>query len=191
MRRTAIAATTAALCLTLAACNGTEPEVNTKPNPQPSKTAAEKAPETTKAPAPKDAAIGDTLTLKGLEDGQQIDVTLTKTSDPAVPKDEFFRPEDGNRWIGVQVQIVNTGTVVYDDSPGNGMKVADSEGQWFNGVIADIKAGPSMAAGVALKPGAKALGWAVFEVPKKSKIATVQFGMNSGFSDQTGEWKLN
>ncbi|MET9728430.1 DUF4352 domain-containing protein [Streptomyces zaomyceticus] len=190
MRRTAIAATTAALCLALAACTGTEPEVSTKPDPTATAKPADKAPKTTEAPAPKDAGVGDAITLKGLEDGQQVAVTLKKVSDPAVPKDEFFSPDDGNRWIGVQIEIVNTGTAVYDDSPGNGMKVADSDGQWFNGVIADIKAGPSMAAGVTLKPGAKALGWAVFEVPKNAKVATVQFGMNSGFSDHTGEWKL-
>ena len=191
MRRTAIAATTAALTLTLAACTGTEPEVATKPDPKPTAPTASEAPaKKTAAPAPKDAGLGDAITLKGLEDGQQISVTLKKISDPAVPKDEFFNPDAGNRWIGFQIEIVNSGTAVYDDSPSNGMQIADADGQRFNGVIADIKAGPSMASGVTLKPGAKALGWLVFEAPKNSKITTVQFGMNSGFSDQTGEWKL-
>lgn len=194
MRRTTLAATTAALCLTLAACTGTEPEVSTKPDPKPTPTASSEAPAetpaTTEAPAPEAAGIGDAITLKGLEDGEQISVTIKKVSDPAQPAEEFFTPEDGKRWIGLQVEIVNSGTAVYDDSPSNGMQVADADGQRFGGVIAEIKAGPAMAAGVTLKPGAKALGWEVFEVPKNSKIDTVQFGMNSGFSDQTGEWTL-
>lgn len=48
-----------------------------------------------------------------------------------------------------------------------------------------------MASEVKLKPGAKALGWIVFEVPKASKVSVVQFGMDSGFAQQTGEWKLS
>lgn len=36
--------------------------------------------------------------------------------------------------------------------------------------------------------GAKALGRIVFEVPKTSNIVrSVRFGMNSGFSEQTGQ----
>ncbi|MFC8273763.1 DUF4352 domain-containing protein [Streptomyces sp. NPDC057271] len=189
MRRTTLATLAATLCLGLAACQG-EPEVTTKPNPTDTPPAAPESPSSQPTAAPKDAGVGDAITLKGFEEGQQLAVTIKKVSDPAVPGDEFFSPDDGNRWIGLQVEIVNTGTAVYDDSPSNGMQVADSEGQRFGGVIADIKAGPSMAASVTLQPGDKALGWEVFEVPKNSKITTVQFGMNSGFSDQTGQWKL-
>ncbi|MET9816674.1 hypothetical protein [Streptomyces sp. NPDC006355] len=47
-----------------------------------------------------------------------------------------------------------------------------------------------MSSAVRLKPGAKALGWIVFEVPKNSKVATVQFAKDSGFAEQTGEWQL-
>lgn len=190
--RTATTVLTATLLLGLTACGSSDPEVTTKPNPKASApAAAPKAPSSTPTPTQQqDAGIGDTITLKGFEEGQQVAVTIKKVSDPAVPKDQFFKPEDGSRWIGIQVEILNTGTAAYDDSPGNGMQIADSEGQRFNGVIADIKAGPSMAAGVTLKPGAKALGWLVFEAPKNAKIDSVQFGMNSGFADQTGEWKL-
>lgn len=189
--RTATTALAAALLLGLTACGSSDPEVTTKPNPKTSAPAdSPKTPSSKPTPTQQDASIGDTITLKGFEEGQQVAVTIKKVSDPAVPKDQFFKPEDGSRWIGIQVEIVNTGTAAYDDSPGNGMQIADSEGQRFNGVIADIKAGPSMAASVTLKPGAKALGWLVFEAPKNAKIDTVQFGMNSGFADQTGEWKL-
>jgi hypothetical protein len=182
---TAAVVLTTALCLSLTSCTG-DPEVSTEPK---SKAPASEAP-AAKPTKPKAAKIGDTITVKGMEDGEQLDVTVKKIDDPAKPKDEFFSPEAGNRWIGVQFELVNTGSKVYDDSPGNGTQVADSEGQRFSGVFADIKAGPSMASSVKLAPGDKALGWLVFEAPKASKIATVQFGMNSGFSDQTGQWKL-
>lgn len=150
------------------------------------KDAAEKTPAT-----PKVAKVGDTITLKGTEDGSKLDVTVVKTVDPAKPADEFTAPEDGHRWIGVQFQLLNTGSKAYSDSPGNGTQIVDAQGQQFTSTFADISAGPSMASGVNLKPGAKALGWVVFEVPKASKAAVVQFTMDSGFADQTGEWKLS
>lgn len=184
-RTIAAALLTTALCLSLSSCAG-DSEISTEPKP---KAPASKTPDA-QPTKPKDAKIGDTITVKGMEDGQQLDVTVKKVDDPATSSVEGFAPEAGNRWIGVQFELVNTGTKPYDDSPGNGTQVADSEGQRFGGVFADIKAGPSMASSVKLAPGDKALGWLTFEVPKASKVASVQFGMNSGFSDQTGQWKL-
>ncbi|MFH9983194.1 DUF4352 domain-containing protein [Streptomyces sp. NPDC017179] len=136
------------------------------------------------------AKVGDTLTLKGFEKGSQLDVTVVKIADPGKPADEFTEPDAGKRFVGVQFQLVNTGKAVYSDSPSNGAQVADSEGQQFDSTFADITAGPSMSSSLKLKPGAKGLGWIVFEVPKGSKLDAVQFTMDSGFADQTGEWKL-
>lgn len=143
-----------------------------------------------KSSAPEVAKVGDTLTLKGMEDGSRLDVTVVKVADPAKSADEFMEPESGKRFVGVQFKLVNTGKAVYNDSPSNGARIADSEGQQFDSTIADITAGPSMSSSLTLKPGAKGLGWIVFEVPEASKIDTVQFTMDSGFADQTGEWKL-
>lgn len=47
-----------------------------------------------------------------------------------------------------------------------------------------------MISGVKLTSGDKALGYIAFQVPKASKIAKVQFSMDSGFADETGEWQL-
>jgi len=188
--RAAALAMIAALSLT--ACSAGSTVTSTpKASVSASKDATTDAPAEETPTAPKAAKVGDTIALKGTEDGSKLDVTVVKTVDPAKSADEFTTPEDGNRWIGVQFRLVNTGTIAYSDSPGNGTKIADSEGQQFTSVLADISAGPSMASGVDLKPGSKALGWVVFEVPKASKGATVQFTMDSGFADQTGEWKLS
>ncbi|MPY47142.1 DUF4352 domain-containing protein [Streptomyces acidicola] len=185
----------ALLACTATACAGTDEEVTTKPKaPAAADTGAEKKDDGAKAEAAKkqqDAKVGDTIALKGLEAGHELDVTVVKVVDNAKPADEFFAPEDGNRWLGVQFQLVNTGSKAYSDAPMNGAKLVDDQGQQFQVVLGDISAGPSMQADVNLKPGSKALGWITFELPKKSKAATVQFGMDSGFSDQTGEWKLS
>lgn len=190
--RAQLAAIATAATLALTACSGGSTVTDTpKAAPSASKDATTEAPAEETPAAPKVAKVGDTVALKGTEDGSKLDVTVVKVVDPAKPADEFSAPEDGNRWIGVQFQLVNTGTIAYGDSPGNGTQIADVQGQQFTSTFADVSAGPSMASSVNLKPGAKALGWVVFEVPKASKADVVQFTMDSGFADQTGEWKLS
>lgn len=183
--RLAALATIAAVSLTACSAGST---VTDKPKPK-ARTSASSA--TAETPAKQEAAkVGDTIALTGTDKGGKLDVTVVKVTDPAKSSIDGFAPETGSRWIGVQFRIVNTGTIAYSDSPGNGTQIADSQGQQFTSTFADITAGPSMASSVNLKPGSKALGWVVFELPKASKAATVQFTMDSGLADQTGEWKL-
>ncbi|MFE9097978.1 DUF4352 domain-containing protein [Streptomyces sp. NPDC007264] len=192
--RTRLVAAVAAVgigALALTACN-TGDTVTNKPKAKASanKTGGKK-PSAKKTATPDVAEVGDTIALKGMEDGSKLDVTLVKVVDPAKPGNEFMTPESGKRYVGVQFKLVNTGTATYGDSPGNGAQITDTDGQQFESTFADITAGPSMSSDVKLKPGAKALGWIVFEVPKGSKLATAQFTMDSGMADQTGEWKLS
>ncbi|MEU9670387.1 DUF4352 domain-containing protein [Streptomyces bobili] len=188
--RTRTTTATALLALTLAACGPTD-TVNTTPKAD--ATAADTSSKTaTSAPPAKKtaAAVGDTLTLKGIEDGEQLDVTLKQWLPTAKGADEFNVPSDGKRWAAGQFELVNTGSKVYADSPQNGAQVADAQGQRFSTYFGEISAGPQMASDLNLPKGEKALGWILFEVPKDSKIVTVQFAMNSGFSDQTGQWSV-
>ncbi|MHC3427191.1 DUF4352 domain-containing protein [Streptomyces sp. DT18] len=194
MRRATITTTLAALGLavSLTACGPGDAEVTTDAD-KPAATKSDDKPKDKPAPAKskaqKPAGIGDTITLKGFE-GENIAVTVLKVADNAKSGDGFSVPEDGNRWYGIQFQLVNVGTKPYHDSPGNGLQVQDAQGQQFNGVFADITAGPSLASDVRLAPGAKALGWWTFEVPKGAKVAQVQMALNSGMADQSGQWKL-
>lgn len=190
--RTTIAALAITGLLALTGC-GAGDSVNTTPKKTTSKTAKAKEEKTDAAEETtedKTAAVGDTLTLKGIEDGEQLDVTLKKWLPTAKPGTEFDVPQDGKRWAAAQFELVNTGSKVYADSPSNGAKAADSEGQRFDAWFGEISAGPAMSSDVSLPKGEKALGWIVFEVPKDSKIVSVQFGMNSGFSNQTGQWSV-
>ena len=135
------------------------------------------------------AKVGDAITLKGFED-EKIEVTVVKVVDPAKSKDEFMTPDDGNRWLGIQFQLVNKGDKAYQDSPTNGMQVADADGQMFQTAFGEITAGPALSSDVRLAPGAKALGWVTFDVPKDVKVSQVQVALNSGMADHTGQWKL-
>jgi hypothetical protein len=169
-----------ALLSFLTAC-GPQSEVNTTPKKQAGEQAASKAPA---------AKVGDTLGLRGTEGNSKLDVTVKKVVDPAQPADEYQEPGSGKRWVGAQFELVNTGSKAYADAPSNGAQVADTDGQRFQATIGDITAGPSMTAETKIAPGGKALGWIVFEVPKNVKLSEVQFAMDSGFADQTGQWKI-
>lgn len=178
-------ATTAVIALTLVTGCGPKPTITAHPD-KPKTTSKQDG-----QPNKQTAAIGDTLTLTGQEPGQKLAVTLKKWADPVKSTDAYTTPQNGKRWVAAQFELKNTGTVTYADSPSNGAQVADSDGQRFHSTIAGgITAGPEMTADLKLPVGEKALGWIVFEIPKDSKAASVQFTMNSGFAQQTGQWTI-
>ncbi|PBC72033.1 uncharacterized protein DUF4352 [Streptomyces sp. TLI_235] len=145
----------------------------------------------TSAGVPHSAQVGDTLELAGNEQGARMAVTVTAVADPAAAANFLSTPEAGERLVAVQFRLRNTGTAVYSDSPSNGATVIDDQGQGFNSSIAaEVTAGPAFPAGVHIAPGDSALGYIAFEVPAASRLAKVQFTLNSGFADQTGQWTV-
>lgn len=155
--------------------------------PPPSAPAAT-APPTTAAPK---AQVGDTLDLAGTDSGSRMAVSLTRVVDPATAADEFSSPSPGSRLVSVQFRLKDIGTAVYSDAPSNGAEVIDSNGQGYGASIADSAAGPGFPGTVHLAPGDTALGYVTFQVPSGAKVAKVQFTLNSGFADNTGEWIVN
>lgn len=187
---TATALLTAGLLVGATACTGTN-TVTTEPKKTAAAKKGDKPAAKPKAKPKTDAKVGDTISVKGIDDGEKLDVTITKWVDPAEQADEFFGPQPGHRWVAAQFELVNTGTKVYVDAPSNGAQVADTQGQRFTSSIGDVSAGPSMTAEAKVPPGEKALGYIVFELPKGSKVASVQFAMNSGIATQTAQWKVS
>lgn len=124
-----------------------------------------------------------------MDKGAAADVTVVKVVDNA-PSANDFHPADGKRWIAVQFRIKNTGTAAYSDAPDNGAGVLDDKGQSYSAVIADTTAGPSFPTPANIAPGDSALGFITFEVPADARIAKTQFGLDSGFADQAGQWNL-
>ncbi|WP_367135456.1 MULTISPECIES: DUF4352 domain-containing protein [Streptomyces] len=135
-------------------------------------------------------AVGGKLTLKGKKAGEQLDVTLKGFADPAHSDNKYLQPAAGKRWVAAQFELVNTGTVAYSDSPSSGAKVIDGQGQAFTQTMGGVTEGPKFPVTVNLAQGAKSLGWIVFSVPENSKPAKVQFTMDGGFANETGEWTL-
>ncbi|MGV9663089.1 DUF4352 domain-containing protein [Nocardia niigatensis] len=138
------------------------------------------------------AKVGDTVTLKGMDDGAKADVTVLKVVDAPNGTDDVDAVPAGKRYYAVQFQIKNSGTKAYDDAPSNGAKVIDAAGQGFPTVTtyADTTAGPNFGTIVDIAPGDMAVGYLVFAVPADSQITKVQFGMDSGVSGHTGQWVI-
>nr|WSY51151.1 DUF4352 domain-containing protein [Streptomyces sp. NBC_00886] len=133
--------------------------------------------------------MGDTLSLTGINSGEKLDVTVVKVVDPA-GAGQYDRPSQGNRFVAVQFKLKNTGTALYKDSPSNGATVVDKEGQRFSASFNDSTAGPSFPGSITISTGKTALGFITFEVPTASRIVAVQSAMNSGFSNDVGEWEV-
>jgi len=143
-------------------------------------------------PGSSDGKVGDTLSLTGISDGERLDVTVVKVVDPAHAKDSFSSPDPGNHLVAVQFRLKNTGTAVYDDSPSNGVNLIDQDGQRFDtAFFSGTTAGAEFPGSINVLPGRTALGYLTFEVPDASRVVTVQFAMNSGFSDDIGEWAIS
>ncbi|MFE6716843.1 DUF4352 domain-containing protein [Streptomyces albidoflavus] len=189
-RQLAISAAAFTAMLGIAAC---DTEVTSTPDKPAAAGDAKPGKEAEKAERPEEketvAKVGDAITLKGFDD-EKVEVTVVKVVDPAKSNNEFMAPDEGNRWIGVQFQLVNVGEKAYQDSPAGGMQVADNKGQMFRMAFGEVDSGPALSSDVRLAPGAKALGWVAFEVPEGVKVSQVQVALSSGMADQTGQWKL-
>jgi len=137
-----------------------------------------------------DAKVGDTLSLTGTQKGEALDVTVTKVVNPARAEDAYLTPSAGDHLVAVQFRLKNTGTALYNDSPSNGAAVVDKDGQRFDASLDPTAAGVEFPGSVTIRPGGKALGYVTFEVPNGSAVTAVQFSMDSGFSDDVGEWAV-
>jgi hypothetical protein len=195
MRRT-LGFVLAALIAVAVGCSDDE-KVTTEPAASPPATSAPAEPSaTSETPSPTlpptaSAAVGDTLDLTGTEDGEALAVTVVKVVDPARAENEYSSPDAGKRFVAVQFRLKNTGTAVYSDSPSNGARLVDTQGQQFDTTYEDTAAGPGFPGSVTVAPGDTALGFITFEVPADSTIAKVQFAMNSGFAPTTGQWNVS
>ncbi|MFJ6754718.1 DUF4352 domain-containing protein [Streptomyces sp. NPDC091273] len=172
-------------------CSGEATVTTTPASSAPAREAAPAVVQSTPIPSrPASAAVGAAIDLSGLEDGEKLAVTLVKVVDPARAKNPYSTPEAGARYVAVQFRLKNTGTAVYQDSPSNGAKVVDAQGQQFSPAYTETSAGPEFPGSITIAPGDTALGFITFEVPGTSEIAKVHFSMNSGFSPHTGQWNV-
>jgi hypothetical protein len=192
-RRTAAVLLGAALlAAATTACGPTDSTVSTSPKSTAAAPAAGGGSSAPAADAPKNAVAktGDTIALKGTEKSNSADVTLVKVVDGAKGADEYTEPAAGKRYVTAQFRIKATGSAAYSDAPHNSAKLIDAQGQNYEATIAETVAGPEFPVPLSVAPGESALGCITFEVPADAKLDKVQFALDSGFAQQSGQWKL-
>jgi hypothetical protein len=132
------------------------------------------------------------VTLTNSLNGEKIEIRMTNVVDPAVPGPGAATPDPGDRFVAVQYQIQNVGTLPYDgDTVQMSAVLNDREGQQFKPVFVQPKtsAGPDLGNSVSVMPGQKRLGYVVFELPDTSVPAQAQWSMGMGFGG-TGMWDI-
>jgi hypothetical protein len=135
------------------------------------------------------AGFGDTIVLHGYEEGEELTVTVKRLIDPA-KSEQYFGPSRGNKFVAVEVVLVNTGSAAYNDSPGNGAELIDTSDEGYTSSIYDTPSCHPIGSSVKIASGSKRAGCLVFEIKKAAKPGIFQFTMDSGFADETGEWVL-
>lgn len=171
-----LAGALACLTLSVTACSATT--VTTTPD-------RSHSPGTTATPA-QAAHLGQPITIKGNDDGEQLTVTPVKAG-ATKSTSEYDLIGAGKEYYAVQFKLENTGTVAYDSLPE--ATVSDASGQQFDGRGGTVAMGADFPMSLTVAPGGHALGVLVFEIPKGTKITGVQWKMDSGFGD-VGEWRI-
>jgi hypothetical protein len=135
------------------------------------------------------AGIGDTITLHGYEEGEELQVTVKGLIDPA-KSEQYFGPRRGHKFVAVNLVLNNTGSKAYNDSPGNGAQLIDTRDEGYDEAGSETPSCHYLGYSVKIASGSKRAGCLVFEVKKTAEPAVFQFTMDSGFADETGEWVL-
>jgi hypothetical protein len=146
------------------------------------------APKATPTPKPRAPRVGDSIDLSGSD--SEIKVKVVRVIDP-LSGGEFDTPDNGKRYVGIEIQMTNMGDSVYSDSPSNGAVLLYGDDRQAESTI--IAGGPcagGFSTSVKLRPGARRRGCIPFEMSTTRKPKGFQFALDSGFSDDLGEWKL-
>lgn len=134
------------------------------------------------------ATVGDTLTLEGFE-GLSMDVTL-ESVDRGIAGGEFDQAPEGTEYVGVKLKLENVSDKTYNDSPSNGATLVTQDDEQVTSTIlmeGECTGGDS----ARIAPGDTRSLCIPYEVPADAELRLFQFALDSGFSEQGGEWKLN
>jgi hypothetical protein len=116
-----------------------------------------------------------------------MDVRVVKVVDPARPTDTVFGPRKGYRFLAVQLELTNSGTTTYSDTPAKGASLIDNKLHQYDAHITD-DVGPGFGS-AEIAPGHKRAGYITFEVPDGRTPIIFQFRLDSGFG-RGGLWSL-
>jgi uncharacterized protein DUF4352 len=156
----------------------------------PSREPASKQPTEEAKQEPSTAAVGGAITLQGTDPGLKMKVTVDQFFNPATPAEDYMKPQTGTKLVAVQLALSNVGQAVYDSAPENGAYVIDDQGQQYQSTFSRIREGQGFGGHATINVGDTRKGVIIFAVPEAAKLMKFQYGLNSGFANQKGEWTL-
>lgn len=134
------------------------------------------------------AKVGDTVEIGG---SKGLAVTLNQVIDPASPSDSALTANAGDRYIAVDVKIVNNGTTSYSDDANNDVSLIGTDNQTYTADFDTVSECTNFNSGqYTLAPGQSTTGCVVFQVPDAVNTAKVEFQVQNGLSQSTGEWSV-
>ncbi|TDD37207.1 DUF4352 domain-containing protein [Nonomuraea terrae] len=161
-----------------------------QPAEQPPEQPAEQPAEIGGEKAPLTGETGRTLTLKGMQEGSIMDVTVDQVFREVQTTYPTVVPRSGNRLMAVQITLTNKSSLVYRDTPHSGASVVDSQDQEYEATWEELANGRHFKGTVTIEPGDSGTGLVVFQVPEKAEVVTFTFGLDGGWAEQHGRWKL-
>ena len=132
------------------------------------------------------AHVGATVDVGG---SKGLAVTLNQVIDPASGADQYTTADAGNRFVAVDVKIVNNGTAAFSDDANSDVTLIGTDNQSYTADFDSVSECTNFNSGqYTLAPGESSTGCVVFQVPDGVNTAKVQFQTQSGLSQSTGEW---
>jgi hypothetical protein len=134
------------------------------------------------------AHVGQAITLKG--NTNRMQVTVLRVTDP-LQGGQYDTPSAGKRYVSVQVELRNVGSQTYDDSPSNGARlIMSDDSQASTTILSGGDCTSDFGSKATVSPGSVEQGCIPFEAKTGTTPKRFQFGLDSGFGPQTGEWSL-
>ncbi|NRQ32757.1 DUF4352 domain-containing protein, partial [Nonomuraea sp. NN258] len=127
--------------------------------------------------------------LQSADPATRLAATVTRVVAPATPANALIGPQPGNRFVAVEVTLVNQGQSVYTGLPGLGAVLVDAAGQQYQPTPAEVSEGQGFGAGATVNVGESRPGMLVFELPQTATPAAFQLAADP--AAQKSQWTLS
>lgn len=132
--------------------------------------------------------LGEALTV-ATGNGGRVRVTPQAVHDPARAARDRDGPDDGARFVAVELTLANRGDARHEDAPTNGGVLVDDHDVAYSARIIQVE-GCERLPPVTVAPGNQRSGCLVFEVPTARTPRLFQFATDTGLGPTVAEWGL-
>jgi hypothetical protein len=132
------------------------------------------------------ALFGKSLVLRG-QGREKVSVRPYALADPLTTS-EFDAPQPGFRRLGVEVRLRNVGHTRVSDFPSNDADVVTTSGRSYKSTISGGDGCPQPST-TRIPAGQSRLICVAFEIPTGARLRYFEWTLDSGFADQTGQWR--